>query len=476
MRKHIFLILLLMAGLISLYSKPLSLDELIKAGLDNAYSLKEKEILVTNSRLGVKSAAWDFLPSADVSACRENEDGEYSSSGKLEIAKDIELEDSDYFNYQQAQLDKSIADLNWQQTRKEIVFQIYSAWLDWSKTTQEEKILREYEEKLVTIKRDFEKAQSPLLDDKKDLEAQSAAKMDSLEASDKEAGTSGKKLDIVRNRYKMIQGRLANVNDSISFVSTKLNTIFYNLLQNDVSKTKVDLEKAERVNALKKQRAELFNLIGLTDKGEDIEIASTLLDPSFTFKQSSKESLFITKSNTDLRKAQLELLQKKIGLYPTLKLSGNYGQSSENNDIFKFADYDKSYTFSMGLSWSLWSPWTKASNYSQLRNEVFLKELELSENQRVLSLDLQKLQDEWDYLKETLKLYTNIEDKARTSILHVKESFRYSDLSTVEFAGIKDNAEDEKDAKLEINRIRFEMQKKVQEWNLLNSLPVLDKY
>ncbi len=412
MKRYFILSLLLITGLLS--AKTLTLQNLLEAGMNNSYSIRQKEILLKNANLSVRSAAWDLMPSADISASRTNKDEVYTNNGSIVISKSVAINDPTFFNYWQAKMDKTIAILDQQQARKELVYAIYSAWLDINQTRKEITIRTENLSVLQKIK-----------------------------------------------EQTVLQKQLGN------------RTAF-DVSQNDINVINAQLAIAELTNKLAKQRADLFNQLKLQDNGEEIESSPEVTaELSLDFTRPKTESFPLMKLKEDMYKTQLDKVQQKSRLFPSLVFSGNYNQHSVNNDILKFGDYEDSYTLSAGLSWSLWSPWTKGSSYAQMKNSLLLKQWQYEEGIATLSLDQSNLQREWTYLQETLNLNTRKAKQAKDNLLIATEKYNLGTLSLIELEQARVNS---LDADLAVNTITYQMQKKIQEWNLLNSKLVLDRY
>jgi len=411
MKRFIVIALLLVTCLLS--AGTYTLDDLVKAGLDNAYSLRQKQILLKNADLSVKSAAWDLLPTADITASRTNKDEFYANRGSLEISKSISINDPAFFNYFQSKMDKTIALIDVQQARKELVYSIYSAWLGINQTQKEIAIRTENLSVLQRIK-----------------------------------------------EQTVLQKQLGQ-------------RTTYDVSQNDINVINAQLAIAELKNTLAKQRADLFNQVKLPDNGEEIESAPESTEFKLEFTKTQNEPFPILKIKEDMYKTQLDKIQQKYKIYPSLVFSGSYDQHSMNNDILDFGSYEDSYTLSVGLSWSLWSPWTKGNNYAQIKNSLMLKQWQYDEGIAALSLDQANLQREWNYLQESLNLNIKKAQQAKDNFLIATEKYNLGTMSLIELEQARVNS---LDAELAVNTITYQMQKKMQEWNLLNSYLVLGKY
>jgi len=412
MKKYLVLLCLVITGL--LMAETYTLDDLIKAGLNNSYSLRQKEIMLKNSKLNATSAAFNLLPSADLAAGRSNIDDVYSSQASLSFDRTLTLTDPPIFNYISAGWDKENAALDRKQAQKQLVYDIYSAWLDMDQTQKEIVIQNENLAVLQNIK------------EQADLQYQ-LGRRTSFDVSQAEINVINAQLTI------------ANLN-----------------------------------NQLANQRAILFNLVKLPDNGAELifpEPDSAALEIDFSFY--SENTIPLQQLQTELKQSKLDKLQAKLGLLPSLYLSGSYRQSSLTNDLFDFDNYDGSYTLSTGLSWSLWTPWTKVGTYSQLANTLTLKQWQQEEELATLKLDRQTLQRDWDYLTATLTLNAKKSNQAKDNLRIAQEKYNLGTLSLIELEQARVDA---LDAELAVNKITYQLLKKIQEWNLLNSLPLLDKY
>lgn len=412
MKRYFILSIMLIAGLLS--AKTLMLDDLINAGLNNAYSFRQKQILRKNADLGLKSASWDLLPSADISAGRTNNDGHYSNNGSLVIAKSLSVNDPTFFNYMGAMIDKSMAIIDVQQARKELAYSIYSAWLDINQTRKEIAIRTENLGVLQKIK------EQTILQ--------------------KQLGQ--------RTTYDVSQSEINVIDAQLAIVS--LN------------------------NQLSTQRADLFNQLKLQDNGEEIESTPELTSElSLDFTKPKGNSFPLMMLKQEMYKTQLDKIQQKYKMYPSLVFSGRYDYHAVNNDLLKVADYEDTYTLSVGLSWSLWSPWTRGNDYARIKNSLLLKEWAYDEGVNSQSLNQSNLQREWLYLQESFSLNTRKAAQAKDNLLIAQEKYNLGSLSLIELEQARVNS---LDAELALNKITYQLQLKIQEWNLLNSMLVLGKY
>jgi len=412
MKRYLTIIMLMASVIIS--AKEYTLEQFIEAGLNNSYSIRQKEIMLNNADLSIRSATWNLLPSADVAFSRVNHDEIYSSHGSLSIARSLSLNEPTLFNYKQAKLDKDIARLDWQQTKKELVYNIYSAWLDISQI-QKEIVIRT--ENLAVLQK---------------IKEQSVLQMQLGQRTS------------------------------------------YDVNQSEINVINAELSIADLNNQLTQMRANLFNQVKLQDDGSAFAETDTILpDLKLDGPTLETEPFLIARLKEDMRKSKLDKLQQKIGLLPSLYVSGSYEQNSVNNDVLSFKDYEDSYTLSLGVSWSLWTPWTKGSNYAQVRNSLTLKQWQLEESEASLTLDRENLKREWNYLSETLILNNKKSAQANDNLLIAREKYNLGSLSLIELEQARVDA---LDAELAVNKITYQLQKKAQEWNLLNSMPVLNKY
>jgi len=411
MKRYFIISLMLLTGLLA--ARQYTLDDFIKAAINNSYSIRQKEILRQNADLNVGIAGWNLLPSADISSARTNQDGNYRNKASLEIARSISLNEPSVFDLYQAKLDKDIAELDWQQTRKETIYSIYSAWID-------------------------------------------------IAQIQKEVAIRTENLKVLRKIKEQ-----AELQKSLGQRTT------YDVKQADINVINAELSIFELQNQLAKLRADLFNKVKLNDEGGELVFDKSDAIKSPDFSQPSEEPLLLAQLRQDIRKSRLDKLQQKIGLFPALTFSARYVRHNKTVDLLDFGKYDDSYTLSMGVSWSLWTPFTGAKSYSRINNTLFLKQWQYEENLAAQKLDNDNLKREWLYLNDILNLNRKKSAQAADNLLIAQERYNLGTLSLIELEQARINA---LEAELSVNKISFQLQKKLQEWNLKNSQLILDKY
>jgi len=316
MKKILTIILLAVSGISA--ATTYTLDTMIDAGLKNSYSIRQKAIMIMNRGENLSTAYWELLPSADITAARNNNDGQYHTTGSLNFNKTISLTEPTLFNLKQARLDKEIAQLSWLNSKKEFVFNIYSSWLD-----------------LAELNREIE------------IQTQNMAVLKKI----------SEQTDL---QQKLGQRTL------------------YDYRQSEINFINAELVLTELKNRFASKRAAMFNLVKLQDDGSELDFSLQIAGKnSPQVPEAKKSNIALEQLRFELRKSKTEKLQQKLGLLPYLYVSGRYEQKSRNNDILDFENYEDSYSLSAGFSWSLWSPWTKASSYTRIANNLTLKQWEL---------------------------------------------------------------------------------------------------
>jgi len=412
MKSYLTIVLLTLCSLMAAVNY--TLDDLINAGLDNAYSVRQKEIMLKNSKLGARAAAWNLLPSADVSARRTNTDGTYSNRASLEFARTLSLTEPAYFNYRNAALNKSIASLDVLQARKQMAFNIYVYWLEIAQLQKE---------------------------------------------------------IIIQNENLAI---LRRVKEQTTLQQNLGQRTIYDVSQSEINVINAELAISNLQNQLAGKKAELFNLVKLPAQDAELlysEADSTIIKISFAINGES--TLPLEQLRQSIRQTKLDKLQSKLGLLPSLYVSGSYSQYSVTDDLLAFEDYEDSYTLAAGFSWSLWTPFTKGSSYAQTANSLMLKQWQLDEETAALQLDRENFKRDWTYLTETLQLNARKANQAKANLDIAREKYNLGSLSLLELEQARVDA---LDAELAVNKITYQLKQKTEEWNLLNSMPILGKY
>ncbi len=412
MRRFALISFIILLGTLS--AREYTLNELMQAGMENAYAIKQKSILRKNADLGLRTATWDLLPSADISYNRTNRDGTHTSSASFALSKTLTLNEPTYFNYRNAQLDKEIANLDWQQAKKEIAYRFY---LDWLALIQKEREIAIQTENLR-------------------VQQQTTAQTRMLFRLGQ------------RTAYDVSQSEITELNSSLAIQ---------------------DLQ-----NQLTKQRRQFFSDLRLQDMGYPFAEAEAIKpDTTAVFALAEVLPYYLHKLRMEIRKSELNKRQQQLGLFPTLSAQFSYDYSSRKNKVLDFEKYDDGYTLGLMVNWSLWSIWQKGNKYAQTMNTLQLKRWEQEDSRITYVNSIQNIKREWDYLKESYRLNLRKESQAKENLRIAQERYRLGNLTLLELEQAQLLV---LEAQLAVNRISNQLLAKVQEWNLVNSHPILDKY
>jgi len=412
MRKICIIIMALLAGMV--WAKDYTLDDLIQAGLNNAYSLRQKAILLQNANLDVNTATLNLLPELTTSASRSDVDGTYRNKASLNISKTLTLNEPNYFNYRTSLLSRSQAQMDISQTKKELVVNVYKNWLS---IIEKQKELAIRQENLKVLNRTKEQT----------VLQQSLGQKTSLDVN-----------------------------------------------QADINLINAQLTLKSLENQLASLRADLFAMLKLKDEGGDfVESEEVIPSESEALTPSEETPLLIRKLQEDLHKTRLSKLQQHIGLYPSLSLSFSYNDQSLTNDILAFDKYNDSYQISLGLSWTLSSLWEAGGRYAQTKNSLLLSEWAYENSLTTLDNDKANLTRQMHYLQESLTLNQKKLQQANDNLTTSEERYKLGLMSLLDLEQARVTA---LEASLAVNSITSQILQTVQDWNLLTSQPVLGKY
>lgn len=391
-----------------------TLDQLIQAGLNSAYTLKQQEILLQNANLDLKNSRWDMLPAAEIAAARVNNDGKLSSTGSLTISKALTLNEPTYFSYKSSQSSRKAAALSLTQTRKQLVYNIYTGWLD---------ILQKQREMSIQLT---------------NLEVLQQA--------------------LEQSRLLQELGKLTS----------------YEVTQNEINLINAQLTLESLKNQILNARQTLFSSLQLKDEGYEFTEGNSLqADTTLVFADPQELPLTLKQLKEEIYQTRLNEVQQHIAIYPSLRLSGSYVLGSTRNEVFKFGDYADTYSLSLNLSWSLWSPWQKGNSYSRIKNTLLMQEWQLDDKAGTLENNRNTIRREWESTKLTLSLNQKKAAQAEENLRIASERYRLGNLTQLELDQARVQA---LEASLAVNAARFELLRKVQQWKLECSYPLLGKY
>jgi outer membrane protein TolC len=397
----------------ALNAETYSLTQLIDQGLMNSATVRAQELTLDNNKSTVSSAYLDILPDATASARAYNVDANDRYSAGIGISRSISLDEPTYFNIRTSRLDRKNAELTLQNTRKQVVYDVFDQYLS---------VLQ---------------AQKTLEIDRQNLQVQTSI-----------------------YEQTQIQNRIGRKTD-------------LDLQQSEIDMLDAQIAVQDDESTLRKARENLFRYIGIEDQGFDLaeaELVTTQPDAQFA------EPISITKQRNSLQSSKLSLLQSKIQFLPTTSLGFSYDYSNDTGrgkDWFKSDEFADTWTVSLSFSYPLFSFLEHGEAYRRMSRSAEIQQVELNDDLRQVKLEHTQMLRDWETSKQTYDLSLRKKSLAGESLAKAQEEYNLGRLSLIDLDKSRvASLESQKTA-----NERFYTLLRVQEQvNLLLSRPVLGKY
>jgi len=351
MKKFIFLIMSLP---LLLWSQSYNIDQIINTGLDNSLSLKQSELgkriaesQLTQSYLNVLPEVTAFYQRTDYLFEESKPQGSVANQTNaigLEVEKTIKFNNQDYFSLRFAQFDKNTAVLSYENQKKSLALNIFSAYI-------------------------------AVLDAQKQLETQ--------------------------KQNQLIQENI--LKQTKALFGQKKNTEF-DVTQNEITLLNVKITIQKLNNEIKIKRAQLFNLINSEDLGYDLQDIST--NPEFNIPTpdfSHNLELLILKRDSD--RYNISINQSFLNYMPDLSLRYNYSFSGHSPDFTFNKQENKNQTISINASYSLWNFLKTNQSHSQVKMNKQNKELSAELKLQSLQTQFKQYKEDFEYYTQLDGLY-----------------------------------------------------------------------
>ena len=267
--KILFSLLILLP--IICFAEQYELDDLIEIGLENSYDIKNQDLSHKNTISSLRSSWLGLLPdiTANASAGKNiiKNETDWSRSSGISLSKSISWDDQTYFSIRLANINKKNSDLNMQNMKKYIAFNVFSKYIS-------------------------------ILEAQKSLQIQE------------------KNLLLQKKITEQIQVQYDSGDKSL-----------LDLKQSEISLLDYEIAVAEYENDLKKARKNLFLYLNIEDEGlEFSEPDFVISDQEIEYS----ENIDIQTKRNDLKSSKLSLFQDKLNFFPDLSLTFSYSYDNDS--------------------------------------------------------------------------------------------------------------------------------------------------
>ena len=392
--------------------------------MEKSYDIQTEEISYLNSSSYLKSSWLELLPSLSLSASKSNPVwGDWSNSAGLSLSKSVYSNVPTYFSIKHSLIDKKNAELSKLNIQKNIAFNIFSKFLNVLEAQKSYQI------------------QLQNLELQRKINAQIKVQFDSGEKS---------YLELKQSEVVLIDNEIA-VN--------------------------------EYENSLIKLREDLFSYLNIEDEDHPF------VEPDLEFEQTEadfKLNLNLKMQQLNIESTKLSLLQQKFNFFPTISLgySLNHGLSNTKDNygydrllgfghVFDFDDYERSQSFSINASYSIFNLLDIRESYVISKRSMKSLQLSFEKSEKTHNNELSNLKKDIKSLRKTYELYETKLELSEENLKLAQEQFRLGAISLLDL----DNTKlDFQNSQLSFIKKHYELIRKQEEINLLLSEKILGRW
>jgi outer membrane protein TolC len=394
-----------------------NLDQLIKYGLKNSYSVQKSELSASSSSSSLKTAKWDLMPEAEITAGISKDfdpiapQSGFSSKAGFSLSKTISLNDAAYFNYRYASLDNQSAQLKLSQGYSDYAYQVFTAYMEVLAATKRQTSLQE---NLAIQTRVWEQSKVLL-----------------------QLGKT--------TPFDVKQNEIAVMNSRIS------------ILQLD--------------NTISTARSKLFALVQMQDEGfelADLDADITQSVPAF----STAENIDIKLLEQEIKRDEISLKRDFLDNFPRVSLAYNFSREVGGAD-FDFDTYSTNHGVNLNLSYSLWNHFRNNESKTRTKISKQMAMLSLDGTADQLKRDYDIANQELQYLVRLDELYS---DKLAQSSEQIKQGEERYRLGLIQLLELDKTRTDYIDADIAYNANRYQIILKQEQINKLLNHKIMGKW
>ncbi len=394
-----------------------TLDQLIDYGMENSFQIQKEELSNASSHSSLRSAKWNLMPNANLTAGMHHDLDPVSSSNAttssagFEISKTISLNDPAYFNYRFSKLDRQTADLVLKQGYSSYAYQVFQAYVSALSATKRKSAM---EENLAIQTRVWEQSQV----------------MQRL----------GK-----ATPFEVKQSEIAVMNSRISLIQLE--------------------------NTIDNARANLFAMVQMEDMGYpladlDIDIYKDI--PEY----STDGILQIKLLEQEIKRHDINLTRSFLDHFPSVSLGYSYSRQVRGAD-FDFDQYNSVHGVNLNLSYSLWNVFTNKESATRTKINKDMALLNLADREDQNSRDYDNLAKKYEYHLRLDELYGERLQQAQEQIQIAEERYR---LGLIQLLELDRSRTDYIEADIEYNSNLYQIIQTQEEINFLLSKSILGKW
>ncbi|MCF7793193.1 MAG: TolC family protein [Candidatus Cloacimonetes bacterium] len=372
MKKLISIIIITIAVTIC-FAQEYALEELIEIGLEKSYDIQEAKSNLKDNQSYLRSSYYGLLPSLNLnygnSYYFDAADPEWNDAASLSASKTFFLNDPTFFNIYTSIENMKIADLSFNESKKQIAYYIFSSYLGV-------------------------------------LEAQ-----ETLEIQEKN-------LQLQNKIHQQIQVQYDAGDKSL-----------LELKQSEVSLIDYEIAVNEANNTLSKARKDLFSYLNIDDAGyglvsPEIEIKNKEME--FTknnILMQQEKSININKANS---------FKSMLNFFPSISIGYSFGHD-DPNDVYDFSSYSRTdNSLYLSATWNIFGLLDKYESYKIQKRYNKLLTLNYQTTRDNYTIQSENLQNDFSTLQKSYDLYEEKLALAEENLNMAQEQFKLGMISLLE--------------------------------------------
>jgi len=410
--KRLILLMILALPLL-MHGQQYTVSELIESTLKNNVDIKKASFGLESTRMDLYSARINYLPdvkadakySQDLENVIEGEtDSRYSMS--FTIAKDISLNNSDYYANRFAKHDLSSKEIAFEETKQKILYSLISKYIEVLEKQKQYQLQLEY--------------------------------------------------------IKIQEGILAE--RQTQFQLRRITQ--YDLQQSEIDLLNRQITNLETHKAINELRRDLFDIANITDDGRELqEIDLYTADIDLTREIDYDKILSVRLQDEVVSRARTSLNRTRLDFFPNIALTYNYGRFYSGEDL-SMNNSRTQHTIGLSLNYSLNTFFKNRYQYKQVKYLQEQNQLETDKLYKDISQQYDQLRTDLSLYQQRQTLLEKRNEQTTINLETAEQRYRLGHLNQSDLDTARYN-NNEARIEMELNRYKIVL-KKLEIDNLLS--------
>jgi len=272
--------------------------------------------------------------------------------------------------------------------------------------------------------------------------------------------------EILRNNLELQK----KINQQISIQYESGDKSLMDFKQSQIDLIDYEIAVHEATNSLSTARKDLFVYLGIDDKGYDF------VEPELTI--GIEDTVFVTNNVlqqqiNSMKNSKIYLLQNAMNFLPSVSLGYSLAHT-DYDEVSDFASYLRTdNALSLSISWNIFGLLDRYETYNTQKRGYKLQQRYFDYSQNNYAVSLQNSQNDFKTIRRSYDLYAEKLALSEENLNMAQDQFRLGMISLLE---LDDKKLDYQNTQLSHMQKHYELLKKQEEINLLNSDLILGKW